>query len=190
MAAFLLSVACCLLAYCARTKLNELIDSYNQLLEWCEQLQAKVVDTEIATRLGKVVVKQGKLMRSTNDAAAYDLYATEDKYIPIGGFALVKTGVITEMTNVFGLIRDRSGLAWKSRVTTRAGVIDAKYPDEWGVVLVNEGDSAFTVKAGDRIAQVIFLPMFDIEVAGTEVFVSEDTRTGGFGSTDAEIHLT
>jgi dUTP pyrophosphatase len=130
----------------------------------------------------KVTVLQGELRRSTNDAAGYDLIAVEDRVLYIGCMTPVKTGVITQMEGVYGLIRDRSGLACKG-ITTRAGVIDPGYDKEWGVVMMNEGDTAYTIHKGDRIAQVLFIPTSDVIVTGEGVSVSVDNRVGGFGST-------
>lgn len=128
----------------------------------------------------KVVIKQGHLTKSTDDAAGWDIHCTDDFTIVPGESRLVKTGLITEMFGCHGLIRDRSGLASK-RITTRAGVIDAKYPKEWGVVLVNESNEPMVFRGGDRIAQVIFFPEFRIDVIGG--IQKSVTRTGGFGST-------
>jgi dUTP pyrophosphatase len=89
------------------------------------------------------------------------------------------------MEGCYGVIKDRSGLAANQRVSTRAGVIDPKYPNEWCVVLENASQYTVEIKKGDRIAQVIFLPLLPVEVVGAGVAVSGDIRTGGFGSTGA-----
>lgn len=136
---------------------------------------------------GMVCLKKGKLAKSTADAACYDVFSRVDLIINPGEMAIVPTGVVTEMYQADALLLDRSGLASKFRVTRRAGVIDAKYPDEWGVVLVNEGRLPYQVKAGDRIAQALFIPKFNIpvDVTGSDACVekSDGTRIGGFGST-------
>src|SRR5688572_7787444 len=139
----------------------------------------------------RVQLKDGKLQRSTEDAAAYDIFNNENDFVlGAGEQKTVSTGVITEMYGCFGLMRDRSGLASKFRVTTRGGVIDAKYPKEWGVILVNESDQNILIKRGDRIAQVIFLPQppsHMVEAVGPNAIVIEKdiVRTGGLGSTSA-----
>lgn len=133
----------------------------------------------------KVTLKAGKLTKSTSKSVGYDLYSTEDVFLPPGAQALVPTGVVTEMENCFALVLDRSGLAAKFRVNRRAGVIDADYSGIWNVVLVNENREPYQVRAGDRIAQCIFLRQEAVEfvVEGGEVIESGETRNGGLGST-------
>lgn len=136
----------------------------------------------------EVVVKSGKLSKSTDDAACYDVYASEEVVIKPGEFALVPTGITTEMDRCDALLFDRSGLALKFWLTRRAGVIDEQYPEEWGVVVANEGRMEYKVNAGDRICQALFVPKAHVKVTacpkGTgEVLVSGQKRVGGFGST-------
>lgn len=136
---------------------------------------------------GMVSVLEGKLSRSTADAACWDVYSRVDLVINPGESAIVPTGLVTEMYAADALLLDRSGLAAKFRVTRRAGVIDAKYPDEWGVVLVNEGKLPYQVLAGDRIAQALFIPKFLMQVnavgPNAVVETTDAVRAGGFGST-------
>jgi dUTP pyrophosphatase len=127
----------------------------------------------------EVKVLQGELVKGTPNSAGYDLSAVKDVTIPVGGHALIPVGLITQMSaGMFAMIRDRSGQAWKNRLTTRAGIIDADYPKEWCVVLVNESDKVAEIKQGDRIAQAIFMSYLD--VGGV---ILEPERKGGFGST-------
>lgn len=130
----------------------------------------------------KVTVKTGRLRRATAQSAAFDLFAAESVVVPVGAVRIVKTGVTTEMEGCYAVIKDRSGLASRG-LTTRAGVIDGDYRQEWGVVLVNESQSPYEVNAGDRIAQALFVPLPAIEVVGDGVEQSEAVRGGGFGST-------
>jgi len=80
-------------------------------------------------------------------------------------------------------IAPRSGLAWKSHIDVGAGVVDADYRGNVGVILFNHGDNDFAVKPGDRVAQMI-LQKVDM-AAVTEVTELPDTARGegGFGST-------
>ncbi len=134
-------------------------------------------------RMLKVEVLQGELVKGTTGSAGYDLSSTEDYTIPIGGQQLIMVGLITRMSHgLFGKIFDRSGMALKKRLTTRAGVIDADYPREWGVILVNESDSVQEIKRGDRVAQVVFQTYVD--VGGV---ILEPDRTAGFGSTGGGV---
>jgi dUTP pyrophosphatase len=136
---------------------------------------------------GIVKLKSGKLTKSEPRAAGYDIHADDNMIVHPGDSVIVATGVTTEMIGCDALILDKSGLAAKFRMTRRAGVIDETYPKEWGVVMVNEGRETFHIKQGDKLANVIFIPKFDIRVVaeGGEVIVHEQQRTGGFGSTGA-----
>lgn len=137
---------------------------------------------------GYVTVKAGKLTKSERNAAGWDIHATEDVVIPPGVFAKVSTGVITQMEGCHALMFDKSGLAAKYWLTRRAGVIDMDYPDEWCVIMANEGRETFHIKKGQKLCNVIFIPDFNIEVAAEddgEVVLIDEQRTGGFGSTGA-----
>lgn len=131
----------------------------------------------------KVTLLSGRLTKATSRSAAYDIYSTEDVFIPPGTVAVINTGIVTQMEGCYALMQDRSGLAAKFGVSRRAGLIDEDYPGEWKCVLVNEGKEAYMVRAGDRIAQVLFLPMVEVEVVGEGVTESEAIRTSGLGST-------
>ena len=77
----------------------------------------------------------------------------------------------------------RSGLAWKNFIDTGAGVIDADYRGEVGVILVNLSAEEQAIESGDRVAQLLFAPVTQGELV--EVAVLEETARGGggFGST-------
>lgn len=131
----------------------------------------------------ELTIKSGKLTRSTRYSAGYDLYCGEDVVvIPSRDRRLVKTGLVTSFTpGHVGLIRDRSGHAFKAGVTVLAGVIDPDYALEWGVILLNTGKESFVVRRGDRIAQVLFIALAPVRCIDIEE--SQDERQGGFGST-------
>ncbi len=132
-----------------------------------------------------VTLLRGRLRKSTNRAAGYDLFSTVDILIPIGGTVSIPTGVVTTMrADIAAVIKDRSGLAKRDNLTTFAGLIDSDYDKEWEVILHNAGKYPFKVNVGDRIAQVIFVQRFDAVAIGEGVIETETTkREGGFGST-------
>ena len=77
----------------------------------------------------------------------------------------------------------RSGLAWKNHLDVGAGVVDADYRGNVGVVLFNHGDTDFEVAPGDRIAQLI-LEKVDMAVVEEVAELPDTARgAGGFGST-------
>ena len=125
--------------------------------------------------------------RGTEGAAGYDLCAAQSCTIPAGGKGLVKTGISIQFpTGLYARIAPRSGLALKKFIDVGAGVVDADYRGEVGVVLFNHGDQDFEVKMGDRIAQLILEKISTPAVE--EVSGLDDTvrGSGGFGSTGIE----
>lgn len=120
---------------------------------------------------------------NTNDAGA-DLYAVEDVSITPLGRELVKTGIALSMPDsIYGRIAPRSGLALKHGLDVLAGVIDPGYRGEIGVVLYNtDQNSPFNIKAGDRIAQIIFETFHTVTFEETYNLNDSSRSDGGFGS--------
>jgi dUTP pyrophosphatase len=133
-----------------------------------------------------VLLLKGRLHKGTPESAGFDLFATEPITLFSGQRQVVNTGVVTKLNpGIVGLIRDRSSLAANYGITVLAGVIDADYDKEWKVVLLNTGQNTVAIPTGDRIAQVLFLNVFQ-DVKTTEnstVTYGADNRVGGFGST-------
>ena len=123
-------------------------------------------------------------------AAGADLRAAVPASRPMilapGGRALVPTGFAMALPAGYeAQIRPRSGLAYKHGVTclNTPGTIDADYRGEVKVLLINHGDTAFTINRGERIAQMVIAPITQPEFE-TVLELSETARgTGGFGST-------
>lgn len=119
------------------------------------------------------------------DAGA-DLYSVESVTIHGRTQKLVRTGVALEIPlGYVGLVRPRSGLATKLGIgMNSSGVIDAGYRGEISITLINHSDQSHNISPGQRIAQILFVPVvagFDFEVVDE---LSESSRgTGGFGST-------
>ena len=121
--------------------------------------------------------------------AGYDLFAVEDTTILPQYWKGVGTGITLEFpSDCYARIAPRSGLAFKKGIDVFAGVVDSSYRGEIRAILMNHGTDPVEVKAGDRIAQIIFERIYTPEVI-EEVPVEELTRTdrgeGGFGSTGA-----
>ena len=122
------------------------------------------------------------------EAAGADLYACLDDDVTIqpGETAFIPTGLSMEIPRgTAGLIYARSGLACKRGLApaNKVGVIDSDYRGEFIVALHNHGDEAQTVLPGDRVAQLLIVPVL---TPGYELCddLSETERAGGgFGST-------
>lgn len=124
----------------------------------------------------------------TKGAAGADLAAavTEDLVIDPRGFAAVPCGFAMALPEGFeAQVRPRSGLALKHGVTVlnAPGTIDADYRGEVKVILVNHGSEPFTVRRGERIAQMVIAPVIQAEFAAVEALPTTERAEGGFGST-------
>jgi deoxyuridine 5'-triphosphate nucleotidohydrolase len=85
---------------------------------------------------------------------------------------------------VYGRVAPRSGLAWKNHIDVGAGVIDADYRGDIGVVLFNHGSEALEVKLHDRVAQLILeRHMMGEEVKEVADLDETERGSGGYGST-------
>lgn len=99
---------------------------------------------------------------------------------------IIKTGLFIELPLGYeAQVRPRSGLAAKHGVTVlnSPGTIDADYRGEIGVILVNLSQEIFTIKHGERIAQMVIAKHEQPELVEVEELTSTDRGAGGFGST-------
>lgn len=119
--------------------------------------------------------------------AGCDLVATETVVLPPFGRALVGTGFAVAIPYGHGgFVLPRSGLAAKHGVTcaNSPGLIDAGYRGEIKVALVNlDPHETYTVHPGDRIAQLVVLPVPTVHFAAVEALPPATRGEGGFGST-------
>ena len=104
--------------------------------------------------------------------------------VPAHGKCLVKTGLKMALPiGCYGRIAPRSGLAIKKFIDIGAGIIDADYRGEVGVILFNFSDQEFVVNMGDRIAQIIFEKIKTPTIKESEILDGTDRGAGGYGST-------
>lgn len=118
----------------------------------------------------------------TSLSAGLDLHSIEAVTLNPGERKLVGTGLgINLRSGLEAQIRPRSGLAIKHGITVlnAPGTIDADYKGELKVILYNAGDSIFSIKRGDRIAQIVIAPVFQI----TGLVLDNTREDKGFGST-------
>jgi dUTP pyrophosphatase len=127
--------------------------------------------------------------RMTNGSSGCDVCAAIETELIIepGNRALVPTGLCLEIPEGYEVqVRPRSGLAFKFGVTVlnAPGTIDADYRGEVKIILVNFGEQPFTIKRGDRIAQLVPSKVA-VSVGFTEIqSITESSRgAGGFGHT-------
>ena len=123
----------------------------------------------------------------TPEAAGYDLYAAEEINV------LPKSNAIASLDlrwaipkGFYGKIFSRSGLFLNHSITAEAGVIDSGYRGIVKVLLFNHSTEVFSVKIGQRIAQLVFMERFDVNfemVQSPELLEKSVRNAGGFGST-------
>ena len=130
--------------------------------------------------------------RAHEDDAGLDLYATETKVVPARGSAIFDTGVHVELKEIkidrfsfrtVGMLKSKSGLNVKHGLTSE-GVIDMGYTGSICVKLYNHSDKDYTVNRGDKISQLVIMPIISVlNLEQVDDLEATDRGDGGFGST-------
>jgi dUTP pyrophosphatase len=125
---------------------------------------------------------------ATNGSAAVDLCAMIDSPITLapGERALIPTGIALSIPDGYvGVVAARSGLACKKGIclSNGIGVIDSDYRGEISDGLFNSSKDEFTVERGERIAQLMFVPVESAVFVSTDSLDETERGEGGFGST-------
>jgi len=124
--------------------------------------------------------------RAYDHDAAYDLHAAEKLVIEPLRRAVVGTGVALGLPpGLAALTLPRSGLAARHgiAIVNAPGLIDPGYRGEVRVILLNtDRDEAFRVAVGDRIAQLLFLPLTKVDLAATDELDQTERGAQGLGS--------
>ena len=103
-----------------------------------------------------------------------------------GQRAMVPTGLAIALPEGFeAQVRPRSGLAAKHGITAlnSPGTIDADYRGEIQVILINHGSEPFTIRRGERIAQMVIAPVIQVQLNAVDSLPETGRGSGGFGST-------
>ncbi len=116
----------------------------------------------------------------------YDIYSAENITLEGRGHAIVSTAIAIECTSPTGesmgaLLRDKSSMAARRLVLT-GGVIDAGYRGEIKVLMENLSDLPATIRAGDKIANLIPYPVLTGDVRVVDDLNESSRKAGGFGS--------
>lgn len=129
---------------------------------------------------------------ATIGSAGLDLRACIDENITIeaGQTVLVKTGLSIYIadSNYAGLILPRSGLGHKHGIVlgNLVGIIDSDYQGELMISVWNRSSTAFTLEAGERLAQYVIVPVMHAEFEIVDEFVATERGSGGFGHTGTQ----
>mgnify|MGYP002515910006 FL=1 len=137
------------------------------------------------------LVREGAQLpkRETVGSAGHDLRACieEDLIIPAGGSVRLPTGIAIEMESAeyVAIIASRSSMAYKYGIAmgNGIGVIDSDYRGEISVFLRNNSDTDFVVHPGDRVAQLLLMPVALPEIIEVDELSDTERGAGGFGST-------
>lgn len=129
--------------------------------------------------------------RASAHAAGFDLRAAVDEPLVLepGARALIPTGISVAIPPGYeGQVRPRSGLAVRNGIAlvNAPGTIDADYRGEVRVIAINLGQEPFTVRRGDRIAQLVIAPVLEIELEPVAELAGTARGSGGFGSTGVD----
>ena len=125
----------------------------------------------------------------TEGSAGMDLFACLPREISVKPKEIISvpTGIAIEINddNIGGFIFPRSGLSTKHGISlaNAVGVIDSDYRGEIKCSLINHGEKDYEIKPADRIAQIIFMPIYRVNLILVDELQETKRGSGGFGST-------
>lgn len=168
----------------------------------CDETKTRIIPIEAKRLKGerKVFVEFKKLYdeaivptRATDGSAGYDLYVSKlsdetkkDCYIGRGETVMLGTGIAVAIPKGYvGLILARNGLAINSGLApaSKVTVIDSDYRGEVKVALLNHSRNVGKVSVGDRVAQMIVVPIASVVFVETDELPETERGEGGLGST-------
>lgn len=121
--------------------------------------------------------------RAHKTDAGLDIYAKDGQIVPAKESAIFDTGVHVEIpVGYVGMLKSKSGLNVKHGITSE-GVIDAGYTGSIVVKLYNHGSYDYRVEKGDKISQLVIMPIITPEPEEVDTLEDTERGTGGFGST-------
>ncbi|XP_018333265.1 deoxyuridine 5'-triphosphate nucleotidohydrolase, mitochondrial isoform X3 [Agrilus planipennis] len=143
--------------------------------------------TALILKYLRVIPEASAPSKESTKAAGFDLRSAYDYVVPPQGKEIIDTGLKIQLPEgCYGRIAPRSGLAAKNFIDVGAGVVDEDYRGILKVVLFNHSQIPFSVKKGDRIAQLICERIYYPELEEVQE-LSELSKTkrgeGGLGST-------
>ncbi|MDD1607341.1 MAG: dUTP pyrophosphatase [Methylococcaceae bacterium NSP1-2] len=147
-----------------------------------KKIQLKILDA----RLGKEIPLPEY---ATTGSAGLDLRACLNEAVVLnaGESLLIPTGLAIHIDDpsLAAVLLPRSGLGHKHGIVlgNLVGLIDSDYQGQVFVSCWNRGDTAFTINVGERIAQMVFVPIVQVEFEHVEMFDESSRGHGGFGHT-------
>lgn len=124
-------------------------------------------------------------VKSSKDAAGWDICAVEQVEIPTKGSVIIETNLAIAplWKDDHFVVRGRSGMAFKHDILCFHGTVDSDYRGEVKVKLFNVGSKPYCVCAGDRIAQLVLLSNSTGNIEEADELPPTERNTDGFGST-------
>ena len=147
-----------------------------------QKIELKILDARIGTKFP--LPRYG-----TDGAAGLDLIAclNESLTLKAGDTQLIPTGIAIHIgdTGLAAVLLPRSGLGHKHGIVlgNLVGLIDSDYQGQIFVSCWNRGQTAFVIEPGDRIAQMVFVPVVQAEFEIVQAFEASRRGAGGFGHT-------
>jgi dUTP pyrophosphatase len=144
------------------------------------KIQLKILDQRIGNQIPLPA-------HATGGSAGMDLRACIDETIRLkpGETELIPTGIAIHINDpgLAATILPRSGLGHKHGIVlgNLVGLIDSDYQGQLFVSCWNRGHNSFTIEPGDRIAQLVFVPVIQADFEVVDDFDQSDRGTGGFG---------
>ena len=132
----------------------------------------------------KVKLDKGAYMpeRAHETDAGADLRTPYDVIVPAKGSVVIDTGVHIELPhNTVGMLKSKSGLNVKHGITSE-GVIDVGYTGSIAVKLYNHSDKPYELKAGDKISQLVVMPILTPSFELVDELEATERGNNGFGS--------
>lgn len=133
----------------------------------------------------RIKLLEGAFMpvRAHKTDAGLDLRSPVHAYVPAKGSACIDTGVCIELPNkTVGMVKSKSGLNVKHGITSE-GVIDVGYTGSIRVKLYNHSDVDYFVNRGDKISQLVILPILTPKLELVDELEETERGANGFGST-------
>lgn len=116
--------------------------------------------------------------------AGLDLFSREEKLVPARGSTTFDTGVHIELEEcTTGFLKSKSGLSVRHGITSMGGVIDVGYTGSIVAKLFNHSDVDYLVHKGDKITQLVIVPIHTPLIELVDSLEETDRGDGGFGST-------
>lgn len=175
--------------YCLTSVRDDKVDAYHYLARYLVRHKnepnpySNVRETRRKNTV-KVVLDEGAIMptRAHELDAGFDLYSREDAVIYQNGSGRFDTGVHIEIPpNCCGLLVSKSGLDHKENIQS-TGLIDPDYVGSICVKLYNHGPKAVEIKKGQKISQLVLLPIITPDLELADSLEETERGTGGFGS--------